>query len=1115
MYHYVADMDEPNENELFAKYYAAKKQFKKVKKYLTFNERIAQMGGDNGRFSRKLTTETSFETYFQDAIDNWRGEDQGPDLEAFVMEIQVNEIKTYAQLLHKSDKIFEILCKHITLPGSKSVPALCGILSALARDLREKFNKHCWKSIEILVNILDLGEKIAENMEAAYLCFSILVKVQATFLSKQLKKSFINLLPLFASSRDFVRRFASEAFAYLLRKATDLRAISSFVARQAFKTPHMYLSDGCALLFYNTFVGIAGSFHSNCEQIFRDVMHSLVMAEGDSESSSGEFHEFCVKILIQVVGYTIEYAKSSKYENRFFYQTVLTKMLGESKNMKEVVSFMRLLQPCVVQKNDDLMNEITKKKKKREKDNKKNKGKNELKRSEKVEFVCVSELKASLDNVVRIEDFELEQHSVNFISEILLSIFDTDKNRLFSRDVTLKIVEKSTNFQAVIELLLRTINLESFDLYMMPALGKIATAVVKSSSPNDFLLKQVISFYSILCSQRRPIKETVSRSSRSNFFDLSSHYYFRDWLTSNFSAENRRKFGSETLIDMVVAWPWLYSQADAVKGSEDVLDILRETIKSPVKSVVNSQLVYACSVGLFLTNKSMLKSISKEDIETFLDRQKCCESALLTFEIFSSVDGESNDINHMNRVVDLLFPAVLNSDCQVRKTVFKILSNFKLPLPKMIDEEGNVRQQTKTVFEVLYDAEDSELTNFRERLLHLRKLRHGDHVEFIPLGSNKKVEMMILADIVSQFFVGFSPLWKGVFEVLATFANGMDIDTFWNVLSLWINHVNENINRSEDIKEDGRLIGVDIMNRSDFVNARIQLFTFFETIPDIAERRTRVLSPLVLNLFERYNKLTSSTFLSSSVTEKLENDKEFEQAAIEEGQDVVEEEDEEEVEGTVAISTENISQRQETTHTLKALTALLNVYSKFNAAKSVYMEAKLLEMYEQLLGSRYESIQKAALACILSYRNTILANYRENLEALIDEKTLRQTLTYFKLSDDEGDAQVVEEHRAVVVPILLRLLNGKLLVNNKQKGMVSRRNGIIYIIGGCRSNELTFFLRLFFEQIYKIFGQDASFVDIKTKCANVSFFDSLNLKVFQKFEDCVSAHTTLSKSCEL
>lgn len=1078
-------MEESNEDEVFAKYYAAKKQFKKVKKFLTFNERIEQMGGDNGRFSRKLTADTSFETYFESAIDNWREEDQGPDLDAFVREVRVKEIKTYAQLLHRADDIFKTLCEHIVKPGSKSIPAFCAILSAMARDLREKFHKYCWKSIEILVNILDLGEKVAENMEAAYLCFSILVKAQASFLSKQLKKSFTNLLPLFASSRDYVRRFAAEAYAYVLRKASDLRSIAGFVTKQAYKTPHNYLSDGCALLFYNTFVGIAGSFHSNCDQLLRDIVHALVHAEAENEMEKENFHEFCVKILVQVIGYTIEYAKNSKYEKKLFYQNVLTKMLGESKSMREAVSIMRLLQPCIVLKNENLMNEITKKKKKKEKENKKNKGKNELKNAEKVEFICVPELKKSLDNVVKIEDFELEQHSVDFISETLLTIFNDDKNRLFSRDIALKIVEKSENYQIVIELLLKTINLESFDLYMMPALGKIATAIIKQPTQNNILTKQVISFYSILCSQRRPIRETVNRESRANFFDLSNHYAFRDWLVSNFKADKRKQIESETLIDMIVAWPWLYSQVDAVKGAEDVLEILQEAIKSSDKSVINSQLVLSCTAGLFLTNKNLLKSIAKEDLDKFLERQNCSESSLLAFEIFVTVDGVSKDVEYMNRVVDLLFPAALSSIGDVRKCAFKILSSFDLPLPQIKDDEDKVRQQNKTVFEVLYEAEDSELTNFRERLLHLRKLRCGDHKEFIPVGSSEKVEMMIVADVVSQFFVGFSPLWKGVYEVLATFANGMNIDTFWNTLHLWMNNLNENVNKTEDANKTGRLVGIDQINHSDYVNARIQLFTFFDTIPDVAERRTRVISPLLLNLHEQYMRLTSSTFLSSTVTETNEEEKDEEEN--EEG------ETEEPVEG-LHLPTEK--QRQETTSVLKALTSLLNVFSKFNAAKSVYLEPQLLSMYEQLLGSRHESVQRAALACIFSYRNTILANYRENLEALIDEKTMRQTLPYFKLSDDEGDAQVVDEHRAVVVPILLRLLNGKLLINNKQKGMVSRRNGIIYVIGGCRSDELTFFLTLFFEQVYKIFGKDATFEDIEAKCANESFLSSLNLKIF-------------------
>ncbi|KAF1766320.1 hypothetical protein GCK72_006277 [Caenorhabditis remanei] len=1082
-------MEELNEDEVFAKYYAAKKEFKKVKKNLSFNERIAQMGGDNGKFSRKLTAETTFETYFESAVDEWRGEDQGPDLEAFLMSIRVNEIKTYAQLLHRSDEIFNVLCEHITKPGSRSIPALCGILSALARDLREKFNKHCWRTIEILVNLLDLGERVAENMEAAYLCFSILVKVQANFLSKQLKKSFTNLLPLFASSRDFVRRFAAEAFAYLLRKATDLRAITGFVMKQAFKTPHNFLSDGCALLFYNTFVGIAGSFHSNCELLFKDIAHALVHAEADNAEKSDEFHEFCVEILVQMVGYTIEYAKHSNYEKRFFYQNVLTAMLGESKTMKEAISLMRLLQPCIVLKNDELMNEVTKKKKKKEKENKKHKGKNELKTAEKVEFVCVPELKKSIENVVNVDDFELEQYSVRFISETLLTIFNDDKNRLFSRDITLKIVEKSKNYQIVIELLLRTINLESFDLYMMPALGKIAAEIVKENNPDSSLTKQIVSFYSILCSTRRPIRDTVERESRSNFFDLSNHYVFRNWLISNFKVENRRKLDFEILVDMAVAWPWLYSQSETVKGAEDVLDTLQESISSSNDSILNSQLVYACTAGLFLTNKSLLEKVKSEDVEKFLERQHCSESSLLSYELFVSVYGVSEDVDYMNKTVDLLFPAILSSNGEVRKTVFKILMNFKLPLPKIVDDEQNVHQQNKTVFEVLYDAEDSELTNFRERLLHFRKLRHGDHKEFLPVGSSEKVEMMIVADMASQFFVGFSPLWKGVYEVLATYASGMNIDTFWKVLNLWISNVNDHINKKDIEIQNGRLVGVDQTNRSDFVNARIQLFTFFETIPDVAERRTRFISPLLLGLYEEYKRLTSSTSIASVTTENEDEEK----YDGDDNQDISEE-----IEKIPQNHFENSNQKQETIVVLKALSALLTVYAKFNAAKSVYMEPKLLEMYEQLLGSRYESIQKAALACIFSYRNAILANYRENLEALIDEKTLRQTLPYFKLSDDEGDVQVADEHRAVVVPILLRLLNGKLLINNKQKGMISRRNGMIYIIGGCRSDELTFFLQLFFEQIYKLVGQDASFNEIETKCSKDSFMSTLNIKVFQR-----------------
>ncbi|CAB3405040.1 unnamed protein product [Caenorhabditis bovis] len=1051
-------MDLSDEDELFARYYEAKKKQKTIKRHLSFNERIAQMGGDNGKFSRRINAENHNETYFEDALDDWRNEDQGPDLESFVNAMKEFDVKTYAQLLHKSEQVFNILVEHITKPNCRSIPAFCGILAAFARDLRDKFAPHLWKSLELLFNILDIGARHAENVEAAYVCLSIIVKTQSNLLCRQLKKAFRHFIALFASSRDFARRFAAESFAFLLRKSTDLRAITIFIMKEAFKNPHHYLSDGCALLFYNTFVGIAGSFHSNSSQILRDIVHSSITC--DDSAKNPEFLEFCTKIIVQVVGYTIDYAKNSKYDNRHFYQHVLTKLLADAKNVNETTAFMRILLPCIVEKNEELMNEVNRKKMRKEKANKKNKGLNKMKNAEKLVFECGGELRVALEAIVNLDDFELNSNIVTFISEALLTIFNDDKNRLFSKDFTLNIVKKTKNHDLAIELLLKTCQLESFDLYLMPALGQIAADIIKDYPKVSKATEKITRFYSYLCCQRRSIQETIERgATRANFFDLTHHYAYRDWIIRNFQ-EYQSIDDVPQLIDMLVSWPWLFSSTENVKGVEFVEQMAKTLVDVEDSTIRHSQLILACVAGIYSAKKSSLNAIPRDSIEKFVRRQSCSESSLLVFEMILDVNGTSESVDELNRVVELLLPAMKSENEAERRTALRILCNFRVPMPTITDENGKCRQQTETIFEILHEAECSELTNFRERLLHFRKIRYEQHKEFIPNGSDvESVERIIVNALASQFFVNFSPLWKGIHEILTSFARGLNIDVFWSVMGDWIQNVTMNLKKTASDSNGRHLHGIDEVNRSDFANARVQILEFFQSIPDIAERRTRILSPILLGIYDDFLRLTSSSSSSHQVdtSEEVTND------------EVEVDDDDDDDDDNVPLKEKNGS-RKEVALTIKALQALLLVFAKFTAAKATYMEDKLREMYENLISTKYEGIQRAALACIFTYRNNILNNYRENLEKLIDEKQLRNALATFKLSSDEGDASVIDEHRAVVVPILLRILRGKLQINGKQKGMVSRRNGIINVIGGCRSDELAFFLKLYFSQIYQMFA---------------------------------------------
>ncbi|CAD6199919.1 unnamed protein product [Caenorhabditis auriculariae] len=996
-------MEEPSEEIEEQEYIPRKRE--KIKE-LSFNERVALIGGDHTKFNRRFNVESTSETNFQEALEKWMDQDQGADFEEFLFSIPRKELTTYAQLLHHSDKVFDAITQTLGKKGCKSIPALCEVLTAFARDLREEFFKHMWKSLEVLINVIDLGERDGDSMEAAFIALTTLVKLLAGKLCKQIKTAFTNFLPLFASSRPFARRFAAESFAYLIRKLNDLRPIVQFIVKQTLKTRHEYLSDGLAMLFHNVFIGMSGGFHSSAPDLLRNIVTAVVYNGPEADVDHDELIEYSVEILIQTVNYTSAYAKKSKSPDRLFFQQVITKLLGEAKNMEIATSLMRLVQSCLAE--EAAMNVVAKRQKRKE--SAKRKASQKRATDLPLDFAFADDLRASLNAVVALGDFALNETAVEL-------------------------------FAKVINLLLKTTELESFDLYLMPALGKVAQAVLEKENEDEVLVRQVWRFYAYLCSRRKPIEETLGRGTdRSNFFDLFPHQASRKWILEklNGNLKELREHDEELFLNLLIAWPWIFPSAEVSQASKAVLDFVKTEIGTKREEISSGQLVLVAFAGIFSVSRQLLLEIDLETLSSFVKVQQCRESSLLALELYFEVLGSSSDPELMDRVAQLLTPALMSPTDNARKTALRILSSFHVPLenPEVPSGEKMASKSTPTLFQVLSAAENCELTNFRERLLHLRKLRFGEHRRHMPESREKQYQHLIVRVCVSQFFVQFTPLWKGLHEVLGTFARGMDIDLFWSTMNDCIDNITKKIDAKEDSVGSSILSGlshVDEISRSDYVNARVQLFAFFAAIPEIAERRTRILAPVLLKLYrEEFVPLTESRSKGRKVGKSAEREEEEE-----EEEEAEEHEEEEEEERT----SKGGRSKQEFVDAVKALNSLLRVFSKFGDGRSVYMESKLREIYNEI-------------------------------------------------SEDEEDAVVLDEHRSSVIPVLLRVLNGKLNIRETKKGAVSRRNGILRTISGCRPNELSFFFDLHFEKLYKIIGRTATFAEIAEKCRADEFLSS-------------------------
>lgn len=114
---------------------------------------------------------------------------------------------------------------------------------------------------------------------------------------------------------------------------------------------------------------------------------------------------------------------------------------------------------------------------------------------------------------------------------------------------------------------------------------------------------------------------------------------------------------------------------------------------------------------------------------------------------------------------------------------------------------------------------------------------------------------------------------------------------------------------------------------------------------------------------------------------------------------------------------------------------LIGVFAQFGNPKVLYRSADVYNTLLSLLANRESEVQKLALKAILAWKQAGVKPYKENLENLLDEARFKNELTVL-LQDDE---LIRDEHRAELLPVLLRILYGRATA---KKGAASGRNGL-------------------------------------------------------------------------
>lgn len=137
--------------------------------------------------------------------------------------------------------------------------------------------------------------------------------------------------------------------------------------------------------------------------------------------------------------------------------------------------------------------------------------------------------------------------------------------------------------------------------------------------------------------------------------------------------------------------------------------------------------------------------------------------------------------------------------------------------------------------------------------------------------------------------------------------------------------------------------------------------------------------------------------------------------------------------------------------------AMLNLFSCFTNPKMLYRSSEVYDALRELLVNGDIDIQRSALKAIFTWKIQEIQPYQENLLNLLDDAQFREEISTFLHVNDESSI-IQNEHRPVLMPVLLRLLYGRMIARTGMKsGSLSqaiKRRAVLEALSRFNDNSL-------------------------------------------------------------
>ena len=142
--------------------------------------------------------------------------------------------------------------------------------------------------------------------------------------------------------------------------------------------------------------------------------------------------------------------------------------------------------------------------------------------------------------------------------------------------------------------------------------------------------------------------------------------------------------------------------------------------------------------------------------------------------------------------------------------------------------------------------------------------------------------------------------------------------------------------------------------------------------------------------------------------------------------------------------------------------AMLDLFGHFVNPKVLYRASEVHKALLDLLASGDVAIQKSALQAILAWKASSIVAYQENLLNLLDDARFREEVAIF-VNVDQRDSTIQGEHRQILMPVLLRILYGKVTARSGptgRRGQGIKRKAVLEAIARFEPQDLDEFVNI-------------------------------------------------------